>query len=310
VDDVTIPILDELAPGSTGRGLLTPDLGHPVEVPCLAVRGARPGPTLLVTAGIHGAEYASIEAAYRVARTDASALAGSLVVLPVACPPSFSARTIYVNPVDGANPNRVFPGRPDGTFAERLADWLTTTFIHPADAYLDLHGGDMIEALAPFSIHDVGDEASRELADAFGLPLRVADDLAGTTITSASREGVPSIIAEAGGQGLWPEDAVQPLVEGVQRSMQHLGMLAGSPAPRPVRQLTTFAWIRSEHAGLWRPAVSGGDEVAAGQEVGVVSDLLDVPVRRVASPIDGVVLFAVSSLAMNAGDPLVGIGAD
>ncbi len=307
---MTIPILDQLAPGSTGQGSLTPDLGLSVEVPCLAVRGARPGPTLLVTAGIHGAEYASIEAAYRVARTDAGALAGSLVVLPVACPPSFFARTIYVNPVDGANPNRVFPGRPDGTFAERLAHWLTTTFIHPADAYLDLHGGDMIESLAPFSIHDVGDEASRELADAFGLPLRVADDLPGTTITSASRDGVPSVIAEAGGQGLWPEDAVRPLVEGVQRSMQHLGMLAGQPAPRPVRQLTTFAWIRSEHAGLWRPAVAGGDEVAAGQEMGVVSDLLDVPVRRVVSPIDGVVLFAVSSLAMNVGDPLVGIGAD
>lgn len=306
----TIPILDELAPGSTGYGVLTPDLGVPVEVPCLAVRGARPGPTLLVTAGIHGAEYASIEAAYRVARTDASALAGSLVVLPVACPPSFTARTIYVNPVDGSNLNRVFPGRPDGTFAERLADWLTTTFIHPADAYLDLHGGDMIESLAPFSIHDVGDEASRRLADAFGLPLRVADDLPGTTITSASRDGVPAIIAEAGGQGLWPEDAVQPLVEGVQRSMQHLGMLAGDPAPRNVRELTTFAWIRSEHAGLWRPAVAGGDEVEAGQEVGVVSDMLDVPLRRVVSPIDGVVLFAVSALAMNVGDPLVGIGAD
>ncbi len=289
---MTMPILDELAPGSTGRGLLTPDLGHPLEVPCLAVRGARPGPTLLVTAGIHGAEYASIEAAYRAARTDASALAGSLVVLPVACPPSFFARTIYLNPVDGVNPNRVFPGRPDGAFAERLADWLTTTFIDHADAYLDLHGGDMIESLTPFSVHDV------------------ADDLPGTTITSARREGLPSVIAEAGGQGLWPEDAVQQLVEGVQRSMQHLGMLAGRPAPRDVRELTTFAWIRSEHAGLWRPAVSGGDEVAAGQEVGVVSDLLDVPLRRVVSPIDGVVLFAVSSLAMNDGDPLVGIGAD
>jgi len=310
VDDVTIPILDELAPGTSGHGLLTPDLGHPVEIPCLAVRGARPGPVLLVTAGIHGAEYASIEAAYRAARTDARALAGSLVVLPVACPPSFSARTIYVNPVDGSNPNRVFPGRPDGSFAERLAHWLTTTFIHPADAYLDLHGGDLIESLAPFSIHDVGDEASRALADAFGLPLRVADDLPGTTITSAGREDVPAVIAEAGGQGLWPEEAVQALVEGVQRSMQHLGMLEGSPAPRQVRQLTTFAWIRSEHAGLWRPAVAGGDEVASGQELGVVSDLLDVPVRRVVSPIDGVVLFAVSSLAMNVGDPLVGIGAD
>lgn len=306
---MTIPVARDLTPGTTARTLLRPDVGAPVEIPCIAVRGARPGPTLLVTAGVHGAEYASIEAAYRVAETDPSDLSGTLVVLPIACPPSYFARTPYVNPVDGKNLNRAFPGRADGTFAERLAHWLTGEFISRADAYVDLHGGDLIESLAPFAIHDAGHEPSRALAEAFGLPLRIADVMEGTTNTTASRAGVPTVLAEAGGQGLWPASAVDPLVDGVQRCMRHLGMTPGALEPREMRLLTEFAWLRSEHAGRWHPAVTGGDAVVAGQELGVVSDLLGEPLQRAVAPIDGIVLFAVSSLAMNAGDPLVGIGA-
>lgn len=306
---MSIAVLDPLAPGTTARRLLRPDVGAEVAIPCIAVRGARPGPTLLVTAGVHGAEYAAIEAAYRVAETDPSTIAGALVVLPIVCPPSYFGRTPYVNPVDGKNLNRVFPGRPDGTFSERLAHWLTGEFIAHADAYVDLHGGDLIESLAPFAIHDAGHEPSRALAEAFGLPLRIADVMEGTTNTTASRAGVPTVLAEAGGQGLWPASAVEPLVDGVQRCMRHLGMAPGTVEPREIRLLTEFAWLRSEHAGRWHPAVKGGDVVAAGQELGVVSDLLGAPLQRAVAPIDGVALFTVSSLAMNAGDPLVGIGA-
>jgi hypothetical protein len=281
----------------------------PVEIPWLAVRGARPGPTLLVTAGVHGAEYASIAAAYRAAEADPAELAGTLLVLPIVTPPSFFARSIYVTPVDGVNPNRVFPGREDGGFAERLAAWLTREAVDRADAWLDLHGGDLVESLTPFSLVPENDPASRRLGEAFGLPLLIEDDLDGTTATEGGRRGIPSVIAEAGGQGLWPEEAVAPLAEGVGRALVHLGMRDGELTPREVRTLTTFAWLRSEHDGLWWPRVAGGDEVAAGQELGVVTDLLGEVRQRAVSPQDGVALFAVSSLAMNAGDPLVGVGA-
>ena len=110
--------------GGSARGLVAPDVGAAVELPWFVVRGAEPGPTLLVTAGVHGAEYASIEAAYRAAEQSPNGLRGTLLVLPIVCPPSYAARTVYVNPVDGLNLNRVFPGRDDGTFAERLAGWL------------------------------------------------------------------------------------------------------------------------------------------------------------------------------------------
>ena len=283
-------------PGRAGRDSLVRGQGRPA------------GPTLLVTAGVHGAEYASIEAAYRAAATDPAELAGTLLVLPIVTPPSFFARSIYVTPVDGVNPNRVFPGRDDGGFAERLAAWVTREAVDRADAWIDLHGGDLIESLTPFSLVPEDDPASRRLGEAFGLPLLIEDDLDGTTATEGGRRGLPCVLAEAGGQGLWPEEAVAPLADGVQRALIHLRMRDGEVAPREVRTLTTFAWLRSERDGLWRPRVAGGDEVAAGQDLGVVTDLLGEVRQRAVSPQDGVVLFAVSSLAMNAGDPLVGVG--
>ncbi|MEX2502594.1 MAG: succinylglutamate desuccinylase/aspartoacylase family protein [Trueperaceae bacterium] len=301
--------IDALEPARAHALTLTPDLGAPVEVPCTVIRGAQDGPTVLVTAGVHGAEYASIEAASRMARTDPSELRGTLIVLPIVNPPAFFARSIYVNPLDGKNLNRSFPGCAGGTFAERLAHWLTGTFFARADALIDLHGGDMIESLTPFSITAAGHAPSLELAEAFGLPLLVESGGTGMTYAAATSLGVPAVLAEASGLGRWPDHEVERLTGGVQRALQHLGSLAGTPEPRPVRRLSTFAWLRSEHRGLWRPTVTGGDEVRAGQEVGTVHDLHGAVLQRATSPQDGVVLFAVESLAIGVDDPLVGIGA-
>lgn len=306
---MTMPDLLSIPAGQAKKGMLTPPLGYAVEVPYAVVRGRRAGPNLLVTAGVHGAEYASIEAALRIAGTSPDTLSGSLLVLPIVNPPSFFARSIYVNPVDGKNLNRVFPGRPDGSFAERLAHWLTESFIIHADAYVDLHGGDLIESLIPFSIYSAGHEASRELARVLGLPNLIASSGAGMSYAAGSAVGVPSVLAEAGGQGRWPEHSIEPLTKGLERVMIHLGMVRGEFAPASVQELDTFDWLRAERRGLWYPAVTAGDEVVAGQEVGVVKNLLGDVVQRAVCSVSGVVLFAVGSLSINEGDPLIGVGA-
>jgi uncharacterized protein len=91
--------------------------------------------------------------------------------------------------------------------------------------------------------------------------------------------------------------------------MIHLGMLEGKLEPKPYQDLTEFAWLRSEHQGLWYPFAKAGDKVKKGQLVGEVKDLLGDTVQPAISAIDGIILFSVSSLAINAGDPLMGIGA-
>jgi predicted deacylase len=306
-----------VAPGGKAVGVEELKIGEQaVRFPIFVVNGAQPGPTLAVTAGIHGAEFASIEAALQVGRAiTPERLAGRLIIVAVANMPAFLARAIYVCPLDGKNLNRVFPGQADGTAAEQIAFWLFENVIRQADYYVDMHGGDLIEALVPFTIyHDSGNpavnQASLEIARAFGIPYILRSESLGGTFSAAARAGIPAILTEAGGQGIWRPRDVKWHMDGLNRLMRHLGMIKGA-RPRPVatREFAQSFWLRSDHEGYWYPAVSVGETVHLGQDLGHVADFQGNVLQPVACPADGVVLFLVSSLAINPGDPLLSVGA-
>ena len=290
--------------------------GQPYRLPMWVINGAAAGPTLVVTAGVHAAEYASIAAALDLGRSlDANHLRGRVIVVPVMSLASFTARSIYVNPLDGKNLNRVFPGDAQGTASQQLAHWVFQNVIARADYYIDLHGGDLIEALVPFTIFFRSgdtrvDEASLDLARTFGLEFIVSSETPGATFSAASKAGIPSIIAEAGGQGIWTREHVAQLATGVQRVLRHLKMIDGSPAAQlPTTVLERFLWLRSGHGGFWYPAVSVGATVRNGDDLGQVTDYEGRVLQRAISPSDGRVLFIVTSLAINNGDPLLAVGA-
>ena len=188
------------AAGTRATGAVTVDLGDGAEasIPVAVVNGTRPGPRVAVTAGIHGAEYVSIAALREVAMSlDPTAIRGSLGAVLTANPAAFAARSIYVNPVDGVNLNRQFPGDPAGSASQRLAHWLATSVIAGSDVYVDMHCGDMNEALVSFTgIEEIGDPAvdarARELAMAYGLRYCLVGPLGGSTTTAAAWRGRPA----------------------------------------------------------------------------------------------------------------------
>ncbi len=290
--------------------------GVPLRLPIFLINGVQPGPTLSVTAGVHGAEYASIEAALRLGRTlDPGVLRGRVIVAPIVNPPAFAARSIYVSPPDGKNLNRQFPGQAKGTYSQALAHWLFQEIIQRGDAYVDLHGGDLIEALEPFVIYfrsgnAAVDQASAALARSFGIHYVVEGDTPGSTYGAASEAGIPGLLAEAGGQGIWTEETAGLLHTGLLRVMAHLGMIDPLSAPaEPSRVLKRWEWLRSTADGLFYPGVRVGEHVSAEQDLGRVADLTGNTLQALHAPMDGTVLFLVTSLAMNAGDPLLAVGA-
>jgi predicted deacylase len=305
--------MDRLPPLRTGksrseRGFITPIDG--VEIPFGLVEGDRPGPVLLVTAGVHGSEYCSIEAALRLMRQAPEGLSGTILVLPILNRTGFRRRSIYVMPEDGRNLNRMFPGKPDGSLSERLADWLVTQIYPAADAYLDLHGGDLSEELVPFSLFPNGSEASKALAVAFGLPIAISAGGEGYTINAAGRLGVPSIIAEVGGNGLWDEAGVTQMMEGIARVMHHLHMIAGPvpAAPQPMPEMVTM-WVAAAGAdGLWYPLKQRSQPVATGEVLGEIRDVFGAVLETIRSKQDGFILYRLSSLAVNKGEALLGVG--
>jgi predicted deacylase len=269
-------------------------------------------------AGVHGCEYSSIAAVTRfVNGLDTDELAGTITAVPVVSMESFRKRSPFVVPEDAKNLNRSFPGSREGTYTDVLARAIFDHLIAPADALIDLHGGDQVEDLEPFTIYAASpvEERAHGMAVAFGLPYVVREEpreggLAGMTITAAADAGVPAIIAEAGGRGILEEAAVQMLVDGVRNTLRYLEMLPGEGAsPAPAQQLVGLnVWLRSQNEGWWEPVIGPGDAFGEGDVLGRMRNLWGDVLEEVTAPADGVVLFVTSSPAVAANGLLLGLG--
>ncbi len=318
-----IPILGTLLAGSRHEHLVTlpGSLLNDEPRPVVTLAGARPGPTLFVGAGVHGGEYPAIEAVIRLGQMlDPATIAGTVILMPVLNLPAFRSRSMFVCPVDNVNPNRVFPGDPQGSYSEQMTHALIHEFVVHADAYLDLHGGDIPEALVPFSICRGGDAEvdvkARELALAVGLPYVLAVNRpiqaakGAASYAAAADCGVPAVLLEAGGVGQLEDEAVEILIASVQRALAHLGMMKSVvPAtPRPAI-LTAFDWVYAQQAGIFYAEVAAGDLLEKGQVVGRVGSLFGETLESVSAPVAGRVLFLTVNPSVAAGGLLMGIGA-
>lgn len=287
---------------------------HTVDVPVIAINGSSDGPQVAITAGIHGAEYVGIEAARRVGMTiDPGQVHGSLVIVPIANTTAFFSRSIYVSGFDGQNLNRMFPGNAQGSTTEVLAAWLFHTVIAPSQYYIDMHGGDMIEALVPFALYNESsdpavEEAARGMALATGIQRIIKGATSGSTYGAAAAAGIPAVLAEIGGQGVWDETLVEDHKESTLRVLRHLSVLPGEVRPTHNQRLyDTFAWMRAEVDGLFHPTVRVGERVEEGQPIGAIVDYFGRPLQPLHAVTGGEIGFLVTSLAMNIGDPLLAI---
>src|ERR671933_2599301 len=143
-------------PGRKHSGYFTfddPLLGK-YQWPYFGIVGREPGLKFVLTAGIHAAEYTGTLAALRLGRQlNADHVRGTIVIIPLLNRPGFFERSVYVNPEDGENLNRAFPGRPDGSWSERFAHHLLEDLVVRCDFLVDLHAGDLIEDLEPFVVY-------------------------------------------------------------------------------------------------------------------------------------------------------------
>lgn len=293
--------------------------GLDLAIPYFEVRGRADGPRLTVLSGVHGAEYASIAAVREFVRDlDAGAVSGRIVVVPVVNVPGFWARAPFVVPADGENLNRNFPGDPAGTYTQVLAHHVYETFILGSDYLVDMHAGDVPEALEPFTIFEESpvEAASLDLARAFGLghivrqPAAVRT-VAGSTCAAAADAGIPSIIAESGQNGLLDRAAIDRHLAGLTNLARSIGVLDGEPWPaQEARRHEGWHWLRTERAGWWEPAVSVGESVPAGGLLGSMADVWGEMFAEVRAPEAGTPLFLTSSPAVSAGGLLLGLARD
>ena len=151
--------------------------GEPIRFPVGTIYGENDGPTLLVLGGMHGSEFAGIEAAIRLFNeVDPTKLKGVLKVGMMYNVPAFENNLGFLVPHDGKNPMGTFPGSRIGTYGEAMAFYFNQEVLSKCDYFVELHGGDIPESLTPFVMHLSGgdpvvDEKSRKMAEVYDIPL-------------------------------------------------------------------------------------------------------------------------------------------
>jgi predicted deacylase len=318
IGPIEIPTAGERATGTFTFG---GDEGlEKYQWPYIALAGLMAGPTVLITAGIHAAEYTGIEAAIRLGRTiSPDAVRGTILILPLLNRPGFYERSIYVNPEDNDNLNRLFPGKPDGTWGERFAHRLLTEIITKCDNAIDLHAGDLIEDLVPFVIYRETENGAlngriEAMANAYGARWAVKSaptgERPGTLMSVAAQNGVAAMLAESGGRGQLIEEDVARHVTGVTNILRTIGAISGRPGRvDPPTVVKSFEWLRSPVEGIFHSHVRVDQVVKPRDLVGDLTDLVGDPLAALTAPVGGVVLFIVTSPAIKKGGLLIGIGA-
>lgn len=318
------------APGEMASAYIDVPRGvdEATRIPVTVIRGARPGKTLGLLAGMHGYEYSSILALQRLrSRIDPKQLSGTVILVHVSNLPSFLGRTIYYSPVDRQNLNRMFPGRADGTVSERIAHAITTEVIEKSDYVIDMHSGDGNESLRPYVYWSPTgnakvDEESKQMCLAYGLDHIVIDnerprDPAKSLYasTTATTRGKPALTAESGRMGEVPsgplltDEHVFQHERGVLSVMRWLKMIPGEP-----EMVKSPLWIdknvvlRSQNTGIFYALVKRDETVAAGTLLGYVTDFFGNKLEEVRAPFGGVILYIVATPPISAGEPVGMVG--
>jgi predicted deacylase len=295
-----------------------------VDIPVIVINGAKPGPTLALLAGAHGTEYASIIALMKLAEAaDPSTLSGTLIVVPLLNVASFLGKVPHINPVDGKNMNRLYPGKPDGTQTERALWAITKQVLEKCDYLIDFHGGDLDENMRRYSYwaetgNDGLDATSRGMVLAFGFDHIIIQHNRPTDprppgVTTVTRQaqnlGKPAIAVEAGHAGTTQAEDVDALVGGSWQVMRHLKMLPGvaTPVEHPL-WIGRYAVVTSDRDGVFFPLVVPEAYVKQGARIGYMTDYFGNKVWDVAAPLSGVVIYIGAVPSMKKGDNIGYIG--
>lgn len=312
------------APGQKATGFIEVPAGvdPALQIPVVVVNGAKPGPVLSIVAGTHGTEYATIIAVERlIDELDPKEISGTVILVPLVNVNSFLQKVPHVNPVDGKNMNRMFPGKQDGTQTDRASWLLTKDVVEQSDYLIDLHGGDLDENLRPYSYwprtgNAKFDSVTREMVLAFGLDnIIIFEDrptdpnnsryLDNTAVT----RGKPAIIVEAGYAGNVETDDVSRIVRGCLNVLRDRKMLPGEVTPvENAVWYSSVVTLTSEQNGIFYPVVKRGTYVQKGMRIGYVTDFFGNRIEDVSATVSGVVLFICAVPSMKKGDNLIDIG--
>lgn len=264
--------------------------GAVLDTPVFISRGATPGETLCLTAGIHGDELNGVEIVRRtLEQVDPGKLRGTLIGVPIVNLHGFRRSSRYLP--DRRDLNRYFPGREKGSSASRIAHAFFRDVVGTCDRLIDLHTGSFHRTNLPHVRANLDNEAAAELANGFGTSIVIHSEGApGTLRRAATEAGIVAITYEAGEPMRFSLDDVARGVDGILNVMRSTGMLSGKRRGREPQVFRRSHWVRVDDGGILLSEVKLGDRVDTGQLLATVTDPILNEKSEIRAPHPGTVI--------------------
>ena len=289
----TVPV------GTSARLSWSPDQsfeGIAAPTPVLVVNGTRPGPTVCLTAAVHGDELNGIEIVRRVLYDlSPERLAGTVIGVPIVNLQGFKRSSRYLP--DRRDLNRYFPGNPTGSSASRIAHSFFREVISQCNALVDLHTGSFHRTNLPQLRADLSNPQVARLTEKFGATVVLHSNGAkGTLRRAATDAGIPAVTLEAGEPTRVQKDAVNHGTRGIMTLLNELKMVRRATfwgSREPVYYRST--WIRADQGGVLISNVELGERVKRGDVLGTVTD----PITNIQNSIVASASGRVLGMALN-----------
>lgn len=283
--------------------------GDRTTLPMAVVNGVGNGPTVFVTAAIHGDELNGIAICQQLLLAlEPATLRGAVIVVPIVNVMGVQLRSRYMP--DRRDLNRSFPGTSRGSMASRIARILHEDVVVGAAAGIDLHTAANRRTNVPQLRIDTSDPAALELAARFGAPYVLDASLRpGSLRDDARQRGVPVLTYEAGEPLRFDDEAIRIGLDGIQRVLHALDMVDDGPAPAPQPLVMhESTWLRADRGGVLELHVGWGDRVEPGQPVWTTTSPLGAERATMESHVGGVVIGGTTIPLVAPGDAVLHVG--
>jgi predicted deacylase len=285
-------------------------LGDPIRIPVTIINGEKPGPTVFLSAAVHGDELNGIEVVREVAQEwDHDGLEGTLVCLPVLNVPGFMAQQRYL-PIYDRDLNRSFPGAEDSTSARRMAARIFSEFVEPCDLGIDFHTSTRGRTNMLHVRADTDDPQVARLAKAFASHVIISSQGPGGSLRrEATDAGVPTITVEMGEAHRFQRDLIDRALDGVVSVLAEYGLRPADAVRWPGWRTTVGdhdekTWLRANAGGVVEMHHTQGALVHEGDRICTITNPFKAESDTVCAPFDGVVVGVLENPLVYPGNPL------
>lgn len=285
-------------------------LGDPVEMPVTVLNGSGEGPTLFLTAAIHGDELNGVKVLQEAAqRYDPQTLHGTIVCLHVCNVPAYQAQQRYT-PIYDQDLNRAFPGKGRSNTTERMANQIYHRFVRQCDLGIDFHSSTRNRTTIYHVRADLSRDPVNRLARSFGANVMLTGSGdAGSLRGVATDAGIPTITVEMGRSHRFQPILIEKALEGIDSVLAEYDMIPGAPVHWPGWYKITGAdsekrWLRADMGGLVEMEWGPYPLVAEGDVICRITDHFSTKEDVVRAPFDGLIVGSLENPVASPGHPV------